>query len=111
MVLTLRSAIPLAAFAPISVRETVSAAVLLLDEPTQGVDVAAREEFYTLIRRAAAAGTAVVVVSNDSSELTRLGGRVVVLRGGRIAAELTGQAMDSHRLTELAYLAELEERR
>jgi ribose transport system ATP-binding protein len=49
-----------------------------------------------------------VVVSNDFTELTRLCGRVVVLRGGRIAAELTGQSMDSHRLTELAYLAEAE---
>jgi ABC-type sugar transport system ATPase subunit len=48
------------------------------------------------------------MVSNDFSELTRLCGRVVVLRGGRIVAELSGAAMDSHRLTELAYLAEAE---
>ena len=80
-------------------------AVLLLDEPTQGVDVAAREEIYGLIRRAAGAGTAVVVVANDFTELTRLCGRVVVLRGGRIAAEVTGSELDSHRLTELAYVS------
>jgi ribose transport system ATP-binding protein len=80
-------------------------AVLLLDEPTQGVDVAAREEIYGLIRRAAGAGTAVVVVANDFTELTRLCGRVVVLRAGRIAAEVTGSELDSHRLTELAYVS------
>jgi ribose transport system ATP-binding protein len=81
-------------------------AVLLADEPTQGVDVGARQEIYGLIRRAAAAGTAVIVVANDFAELAELCDRVVVLAGGRIRAELTGSEVDSQRLTELAYLPE-----
>jgi ribose transport system ATP-binding protein len=81
--------------------------VLLLDEPTQGVDVAARQEIYQLIRQTAAAGTAVVVAANDFGELERLCGRVIVLRGGRVVAELTAPAIDQHRLTELAYRSEV----
>jgi ribose transport system ATP-binding protein len=84
-----------------------SPAILLLDEPTQGVDVAARQEIYGLVRRAAAAGTAIIMVANDFSELARLCHRVVVLRGGRIAADISAPWLDSHRLTELAYLAEV----
>jgi ribose transport system ATP-binding protein len=82
--------------------------VLLLDEPTQGVDVAAREEIYALIRQAAADGAGVLLVANDFTELRRLCHRVLVLRGGRITAELTGENLDSHRMTELAHLSKAE---
>jgi ribose transport system ATP-binding protein len=80
--------------------------VVLLDEPTQGVDVGARAEIYDLIRRSAAAGSAVIVVANDFVELTRLCSRVVVLVEGRIVAEQVAPALDSHHLTELAYRKE-----
>ena len=80
--------------------------VLLLDEPTQGVDVGARQEIYDLIRRSAADGAAVILVANDFAELARLCGRVVVLRQGRVVGEVVAPAIDSHRLTELAYRTE-----
>jgi D-xylose transport system ATP-binding protein len=60
--------------------------VLLLDEPTRGVDVGAREEIYGEIDRLARQGLAIVVVSSDLPELIGLSDRVVVLRGGRMAA-------------------------
>jgi D-xylose transport system ATP-binding protein len=59
--------------------------VLLLDEPTRGVDVGAREEIYATIDRLARAGMAVVVVSSDLTEVLGLADRVVVLRQGRVA--------------------------
>jgi ribose transport system ATP-binding protein len=80
--------------------------VILLDEPTQGVDVGARQEIYELIQRSADAGAAIVVVSNDFPELVRICGRVVVLRDGRIVGEAVAPDLDSHRLTELAYRSE-----
>jgi D-xylose transport system ATP-binding protein len=60
--------------------------VLLLDEPTRGVDVGAREEIYGEIDRLARTGLAIVIVSSDLPELIGLSDQVVVLRGGRVAA-------------------------
>lgn len=65
-------------------------AVLLLDEPSQGVDAVARDEIHQLVRAAAARGAAVLVVSSDLEELEQLSHRVVVLEAGRIAADLRG---------------------
>jgi ribose transport system ATP-binding protein len=80
--------------------------ILLLDEPTQGVDVGSREEISTLLHAAAAAGTSVIVVSSDFGELERLCHRVAVVRRGRLVAELTAPDIDEHRLTELAHRSE-----
>jgi len=64
------------------------ARVMLLCEPTRGVDVGAKEEIYSVIDTFAARGIAIVVSSSELSELLRLAGRIYVLRGGRIAAEM-----------------------
>ncbi|OXT02121.1 hypothetical protein B7H23_04145 [Notoacmeibacter marinus] len=69
---------------------TVGSRLLLLDEPTHGVDVDAKAEIYGLVRKAAADGVAVILVSSDLPELERLADRVVVLANGRPVAELTG---------------------
>lgn len=61
--------------------------VLLLDEPTQGVDVGARADIYRVIRAAADEGLAVVVVSSDFEELAGLADRVVVMAAGRVVGE------------------------
>jgi ribose transport system ATP-binding protein len=71
--------------------------VLLLDEPTQGIDVGAREEIFELVADAAEHGCAVVVVSSEFEELVRLSHRVVVLSGGRIVEEHHAP-VDAHRL-------------
>lgn len=61
--------------------------LLLLDEPTQGIDVGAREEIFEVINQAATEGCAVVIVSSEFEELVRLCNRVVVLARGRLVAE------------------------
>jgi ribose transport system ATP-binding protein len=58
--------------------------VLLLDEPTQGVDIGAKEEIHTFVDSAAASGSAVLVASTDSAELARLCDRVIVMHKGAI---------------------------
>ena len=68
---------------------TQHAAVLLLDEPTRGVDVGARGEIYTIIRDLAGSGLAVLLVSSDMAELIGLSHRVLVVRGGSIVDELS----------------------
>ncbi|MFG3224817.1 sugar ABC transporter ATP-binding protein [Kitasatospora sp. NPDC048194] len=62
--------------------------VLLLDEPTRGVDVGAKAEIYRLVDRAAAEGLAVLVASSELEELLRICHRILVMAGGRIVADL-----------------------
>lgn len=66
----------------------LSPRLLLLDEPTRGVDVGAKHEVHQLVRRLAAEGAAVLASSSDMPELLALCDRIVALRGGRISGEL-----------------------
>jgi ribose transport system ATP-binding protein len=68
--------------------------VLVLDEPTSGIDVGAKEEIHLLIDDAARNGAAVLVASTDTDEIVRVAHRVVVMRGGQIVDELTGTDID-----------------
>lgn len=65
--------------------------VLLMDEPTQGVDVGARAGIHELIRIKRESGTAFLIASSDEDELAELCDRVLVFRDGRIRDELTGE--------------------
>jgi ribose transport system ATP-binding protein len=77
--------------------------LLLLDEPTQGVDVGARTEIYKLVRAATEAGAAAIVVASDFEELTSFCDRILVIREGRMVAELRGDDMTPHRVAELTF--------
>jgi ABC-type sugar transport system ATPase subunit len=76
--------------------------VLLLDEPTRGVDVGAREEIYGLVEKLTARGAAVLLASSDLPEVLRLAHRIVVLRQGRIVAELDGRTTNEEEIVALA---------
>jgi ribose transport system ATP-binding protein len=75
--------------------------VLLLDEPTQGVDVGAKATIHRLIRDAANAGAAVVIASSDDEEICDLCDRALVLRAGAIAADLTRERITMDELGRL----------
>ena len=64
--------------------------VIVLDEPTRGIDVGAKEEIHSLIDQAAAGGSAVLVASTDTEELVRVSHRILIMRGGTVSTELTG---------------------
>lgn len=72
--------------------------VLLLDEPTQGVDIGAKAAIYEAIAQTAESGTAVLVASSDAEELVHVCDRVLVLRAGMLAAELSGSSMTEERV-------------
>jgi ABC-type sugar transport system ATPase subunit len=63
--------------------------ILILDEPTRGVDVGAKAEIHALIDRLAADGSAVLLISSEMPELLALSTRIVVLRAGRVVGALT----------------------
>ena len=75
--------------------------VLLLDEPTRGVDVGARAEIYLLIRRLADEGAAVVIVSSEIPEVLGLADRVLVISDGRVVHQGPADSIDEHGVLDL----------
>jgi ribose transport system ATP-binding protein len=76
--------------------------LLLLEEPTSGVDVGSKAEIYHLLRQLVAQGSAILLVSSDFEEVAGLCHRALVLRRGRIEAEVPGEELSVTRLTALA---------
>ena len=76
--------------------------VLLLDEPTRGIDVGTKSEVYKLVRHAAEQGAAVLLVSSEMPELLALSDRILVMCGGRITGELAGDQMTQANILRLA---------
>jgi ribose transport system ATP-binding protein len=78
-----------------------STKVLLLDEPTRGVDVGARSELYTVIRRLADSGVGVLLVSSEVPEVLGLADRVLVLREGRVVHEAPAEELEESTVLDL----------
>ncbi len=76
--------------------------VLLFDEPTRGVDIAAKAELHRVIRSLADAGKAVLVISSELAEVLALADRVVVMREGRVSGELSAAEATAERVLGLA---------
>jgi ribose transport system ATP-binding protein len=68
------------------------AEILIFDEPTRGIDVAARHDIYLLINAAVAAGAGVIMISSDLPEVIGMSDRVLVMRGGAIEAEFSSES-------------------
>ena len=76
--------------------------ILMVDEPTRGVDVGAKAEIHDLLREVAAAGKAVLVVSSDMPELLAISTRILVMRDGQLVTELPGGSSEQE---VMAYMA------
>jgi ABC-type sugar transport system ATPase subunit len=76
--------------------------ILLMDEPTKGVDVGAKFEIHEIIRRQAGEGMACLIASSDLPEVLELAHRVVVMREGRIQGEVAGERADEESVMRLA---------
>ena len=80
-----------------------TAQVVMLDEPTRGIDVGAKAEIYALLGRLAAEGRALIVVSSELPELMHLCDRILVLSRGRLAGEVARPDFSEERILSLAY--------
>ncbi len=78
--------------------------LLLLDEPTQGVDVGTRQQIFAALRAAAAGGMAVLCASSDAEQLAEICDRVLVFARGAIVAELTGSALAKDSIAQACYV-------
>jgi ribose transport system ATP-binding protein len=76
--------------------------VLLLDEPTRGVDVGGKAEIYQTINRLAAAGTAIVMVSSELPEVLAMSDRILVMREGRQTAILDAKSTTQEQIITAA---------
>jgi ABC-type sugar transport system ATPase subunit len=85
------------------------AQVLVLDEPGQGVDIAAKEQIFEVIHELAVQGCALLVISQEIEELQQIADRVFVMRRGEINAELAADEVTEHRVVEAAMGATIEE--
>lgn len=77
--------------------------LLILDEPSRGVDVGARAEIHRVIRDLASQGTAVIAISSDSEELVDLCDRVIVMNEGKITEELTGSRITLENIVSMSF--------
>jgi ABC-type sugar transport system ATPase subunit len=77
--------------------------VIILDEPSRGVDVGARHEIHEAVRALADRGVGAIVISSDVEELAQVCDRVVVLCEGRVTGELIGDEITEQRIIELSY--------
>jgi ABC-type sugar transport system ATPase subunit len=82
----------------------VNPKVLIVDEPTRGVDVGAKAEVHTLLRQLAEQGTAVIVISSDLPEVLALADRIVVMRAGHVSGEVQRAAASEEAILRLASL-------
>jgi ribose transport system ATP-binding protein len=78
--------------------------LLLLDEPTQGVDVGARADIHAAVREITNAGGGALLVLSDLEELAQVADRAVVLRSGVISARVPREELNAHHLNELMYM-------
>jgi ribose transport system ATP-binding protein len=78
-------------------------ALILLDEPTQGVDVGARQQIYEALDVASRAGAAILVASTDYEQLAQIASRVLVFARGRVVAELSGDEVTKEHIAEACY--------
>jgi ribose transport system ATP-binding protein len=83
--------------------------VLLLHEPTRGVDVAAKTEIYQIMNEQAASGAGVILVSSDLPELVEMSDRVIVMRDGVAVGELTGESLTQQSVLDLALIGGTDE--
>ncbi len=77
--------------------------ILILDEPTRGIDVGAKMEIYRLIRKMANNGTAIIAVCSELQEAVGLADRLYVMRGGRMAGELAKDALDNEVIMQMMF--------
>ena len=82
--------------------------IVIIDEPTRGIDVGTKEQIYQFIANLADEGKSIIVVSSEMPELIGICDRIVVMREGRVAGEVTGDRMTEHDIVVLATGVEAE---
>ena len=76
--------------------------IVIIDEPTRGIDIGTKQQIYALVHDLAACGKSIIVISSEMQEVIGLADRVLVMRHGRMAGELAGDAVTEEAIVRLA---------
>jgi ribose transport system ATP-binding protein len=76
--------------------------IVIIDEPTRGIDIGTKEQIYKFIAGLAEEGRSIIVVSSEMPELIGICDRILVMRSGRIVGEVTGEHMNENEIVVLA---------
>ena len=76
--------------------------MLILDEPTRGIDVGSKSEIYAIMNDLAKRGVSIIMVSSELPEILNMSDRVIVMRSGRISGELTKEEATQERIMQYA---------
>ncbi len=76
--------------------------IIIIDEPTRGIDIGTKEQIYKFIAVLAAQGRSIIVVSSEMQELIGICDRILVMRSGRIVGAVTGEHMNENEVVVLA---------
>ncbi len=79
-----------------------NAKVLIMDEPTRGIDVGAKQEIYELMRQLSEQGISIIMISSEMDELLGMSDRVMVMSEGKLAGELSREEFDQERILDMA---------
>ena len=75
---------------------------IVIDEPTRGIDIGAKQQIYRFIAALAAEGKSVIVISSEMAELIGVCHRIVVMRNGRVVGEVSGEHMREEEIVVMA---------
>jgi ABC-type sugar transport system ATPase subunit len=81
----------------------IAPAIMLLDDPTKGIDMQAKEDLYATMDELCARGVAILLYSSDDMELLSVADRILVFNAGQVVAELTGENRTEYALYHAAY--------
>ena len=76
--------------------------IVIIDEPTRGIDIGTKQQIYKFIARLAEEGRSIIVVSSEMPELIGICDRILVMRSGQIVGEVTGEHMNENEIVVLA---------
>ena len=83
--------------------------IIIIDEPTRGIDIGTKQQIYAFIRELAKQGKGVIVISSEMPEIIGLSDRVLVMRQGRISGDVSGAGITEENIVRLAMGLEREE--
>ena len=81
---------------------SISPKILIIDEPTRGIDIGARNEIHKLLRTYAENGVGILMISSEMEEIIPISDRIIVMREGRIVAQLDGNQADQETVVSYA---------